>query len=341
MARNASDNIRIKRRYLLWLGEAKGLSEASIDKAAAAIDRWFAFIGGADLRRFHTEKAVAFKRALERERTEAGAVLSSASREAILRELRAFFLWLADQPGFRAKIRHADAAWFTPDRRDARAAHRGQWRPHPSPEQVRAAILNMREDTVFARRDRALMALLFLTGSRETAAMTLRLRHIDLANRCVQFDGRGVRTKFGKRFTTFFFPVGEEIAAILAEWVRELREGFLFGPDDPIFPRTEVRRGMSGGFEPAGFVREPWRAPGSVVKIFKDAFVTLDLPPFAPHSVRKTLTDLASAHCRTPEEFKAWSQNLGHDDVLTTFHSYGTLSPGRQRELIQGFSAEA
>jgi hypothetical protein len=78
-----------------------------------------------------------------------------------------------------------------------------------------------------------------------------------------------------------------------------------------------------------------------VVKIFKDAFVALDLPPFAPHSVRKTLTDLASAHCRTPEEFKAWSQNLGHDDVLTTFHSYGTLSPGRQRELIQGFSAEA
>lgn len=341
MARSGSDNIRIKRRYLLWLGEAKGLSEASIDKAAAAIDRWIAFIGGADLRRFHTEKAVAFKRALERERTGASAVLSSASREAILRELRAFFLWLADQPGFRARIRHADAAWFTPDRRDARAAHRGQWRPHPSPEQIRAAILNMGEATIFDRRDRALMALLLLTGSRETAAMTLRLRHVDLANHCVQFDGRDVRTKFGKRFTTFFFPVGAEISAILAEWVRELRGDLLFGPDDPLFPRTEVRRGTNGGFEPAGLSPEPWRAPGSVTRIFKGAFLALGLPPFAPHSVRKTLTDLASAHCRTPEEFKAWSQNLGHDDVLTTFHSYGTLSPGRQRELIRAFSAEA
>ena len=341
MARSGSDNIRIKRRYLLWLGEAKGLSEASIDKAAAAIDRWIAFIGGADLRRFHTEKAVAFKCALERERTGASAVLSSASREAILRELRAFFLWLADQPGFRARIRHADAAWFTPDRRDARAAHRGQWRPHPSPEQIRAAILNMGEATIFDRRDRALMALLLLTGSRETAAMTLRLRHVDLANHCVQFDGRDVRTKFGKRFTTFFFPVGAEISAILAEWVRELRGDLLFGPDDPLFPRTEVRRGTNGGFEPAGLSPEPWRAPGSVTRIFKGAFLALGLPPFAPHSVRKTLTDLASAHCRTPEEFKAWSQNLGHDDVLTTFHSYGTLSPGRQRELIRAFSAEA
>ncbi len=199
----------------------------------------------------------------------------------------------------------------------------------------------MGAETVLARRDRALMALLFLTGSRETAAMTLRLRHVDLANRCVQFDGRDVRTKFGKRFTTFFFSVGAEMVAILADWIRELREELLFGPDDPLFPKTEVRRGPSGAFAPVGLAREPWRAPGSVVAIFKAAFVALGLPPFAPHSARKTLTDLASAHCKTPEDFKAWPRNLGHDDVLTTFHSYGTLSPGRQRELIQGFSADA
>jgi integrase len=337
--RNTSDNLRVKRRYLLWLAEAKGLSEASIDKAAAAIDRWTAYVGGADFRRFHTEKAVAFKRALERERTEAGSQLSPSSREAILRELKAFFLWLADQPGFRAKIRHADAAWFTPDRRDARAAHQGQWRPHPSPEQMQAAVRNMIADTVFARRDRALVAFLYLTGCRETAAMTLRLRHIDLANRCVQFDGRDVRTKFGKRFTTFFFPVGEDIAAIFSDWVRELREDRLFGPDDPLFPKTEVRRATSGLFEPADLARIPWSSAGPIALAFKEAFKALALPPFSPHTVRKTLTDLASQHCRTPEEFKAWSQNLGHDEVLTTFHNYGTLSPGRQRELIQGFSA--
>ena len=71
---------------------------------------------------------------------------------------------------------------------------------------------------------------------------------------------------------------------------------------------------------------------------FKGAFTALGLPPFSPHTVRKTLTDLASRHCRTPEDFKAWSQNLGHDDVLTTFHNYGSLSAGRQKEVIQGFS---
>ncbi len=40
--------------------------------------------------------------------------------------------------------------------------------------------------------------------------------------------------------------------------------------------------------------------------------------------------------CKTPEEFKAWSQNLGHEQVLTTFLSYGTVSVSRQAEIIQG-----
>jgi hypothetical protein len=29
--------------------------------------------------------------------------------------------------------------------------------------------------------------------------------------------------------------------------------------------------------------------------------------------------------CRTPEQFKAWSQNLGHEKPLMTFCSYGNL----------------
>jgi hypothetical protein len=32
---------------------------------------------------------------------------------------------------------------------------------------------------------------------------------------------------------------------------------------------------------------------------------------------------------------KAWSQNLGHADVLTTFTSYGEVPTHRQCELIR------
>jgi integrase/recombinase XerD len=42
--------------------------------------------------------------------------------------------------------------------------------------------------------------------------------------------------------------------------------------------------------------------------------------------------------CKTPEEFKAWSQNLGHEQVLTTFFSYGEVAEQRQSEIIQNLS---
>ena len=39
--------------------------------------------------------------------------------------------------------------------------------------------------------------------------------------------------------------------------------------------------------------------------------------------------------CQTPEEFKAWSQNLGHENVMTTFHSYGEVQINRQAEILK------
>lgn len=39
--------------------------------------------------------------------------------------------------------------------------------------------------------------------------------------------------------------------------------------------------------------------------------------------------------CKTPEQFKAWSQNLSHEKVLTTFFSYGEVAGQRQGEIIR------
>ena len=69
--------------------------------------------------------------------------------------------------------------------------------------------------------------------------------------------------------------------------------------------------------------------------IYKRAFVATDLPYFNPHSFRDMLVRHAMALELTPERMKAWSQNLGHTDVLTTFTSYGTVPVHRQGELIR------
>ena len=59
------------------------------------------------------------------------------------------------------------------------------------------------------------------------------------------------------------------------------------------------------------------------------------LPYFNPHSFRKTLALLGGQICKSPEQYKAWSQNLGHENVLTTFSSYGDVARHRQAEIIR------
>jgi len=338
MSKRIKDNTRIKRKYLVWLKDAKGFSESSIDKAASAISTYETFLKNSDFRSLHPERVRSFKRFLanlKNQRT--GAKLSEATSDAILRDVKAFYMWLADQSGYRSKLKHSDAAYFSPARKSDQRRRGGCWRPHPSPQQVCHVLLNMPSETVFQRRNRALIAFLFLTGSRESAAISIRLNHIDLSARCVHFDGRSVNTKFGKNFSTGFFPVGRHAISILSDWIEELKSKHYFGATDPLFPKSKVGVGQSRRFEAIGLMREPWARSSQAAKIFKAAFVNAGLPPFSPHLIRNTIAELAKDHCKTPEDYKAWSQNLGHDDVLTTFTSYGAVAAGRQMELMTGF----
>lgn len=338
MSKHSSNNLRIKRKYLVWLKEAKGLSEKSIDKAASSIVTYEAYLNNKDFRTFNAELVRAFKRQLSaKKNARTGAKVSHASVNGVLRELKSFFMYLADQPGYKSKLTFSEAKYFSPELKSERAARGGLWKPHPSPQQARHVLVQMPAETVIQRRDRALMAFLFLTGSREGAAITICLHHIDLIAGCVHFDGRTVDTKFGKSFTTSFFPFGSEAEQILRDWLDELQNQHLFGRSDPVFPKTKIGIGPERKFVALGIERAPWSSPSAAAKIYKKAFTAAGFPPFSPHLVRDMIMELANDFCRKPEDFKAWSQNLGHEDVLMSFRAYGSVAKGRQMELFARF----
>lgn len=99
---------------------------------------------------------------------------------------------------------------------------------------------------------------------------------------------------------------------------------------------TQTINGKSGALEAAGLKRECWKSAAAIRTIFRNAFTASGPPYFNPHSFRKTLVRLGQRVCTTPEMFKAWSQNVGHEEVLTTFTSYGQVDQNRQREIIRG-----
>jgi integrase len=190
-------------------------------------------------------------------------------------------------------------------------------------------------------RNRALFAFLIVTAARVSATASLRLKHVDVIARLVFQDPREVNTKASKTIYTTFFPVAPELTACVLEWARFLREDRLFGPDDPLFPQTRIGVGPSRRFEVLGLARSPWSNAAAIRKIVGNAFENAGIQRFGPHAFRKTIEQLGSRVCKTPEEFKAWSQNLGHDNVLTTFTSYGSVSGQRQAEIIKGLAKAA
>lgn len=328
------ENERIKRRYLIWLGEAKRCDPATIDKAAAAILKFENSTDYRSFKRFNIEHAIAFKRQLAKLRHErTGAPLSKATIDSTLRAVKAFFLWLADQAGYRSRIRHSDADYFNLSAKDVRVAHAERETPFPTLAQCRHAFALMPDATEIDRRNRAIFALLMLTGARDGAAASLRLKRVDLLDRSIHQDARDVKTKFAKSFTTWFFPVDADYLDCLTAWVVHLRETLFFGHDDALFPRPEM--GMANGqFATIGLSREPYANAGKIREVIKGAFSAAGFHPYGPHSLRKTLGILANEHCRTPEQFKAWSMNLGHEHIATTLSAYCPVSPSRQGELI-------
>lgn len=106
------------------------------------------------------------------------------------------------------------------------------------------------------------------------------------------------------------------------------------GHDDPLFPPPLMGVGDEG-FEVVGLKRECYAGAGALREVIKSAFANAHMQPFGPHSFRKTLVRWASGYFSTVEAFKAFSQNIGHDSVVTTVHSYCHVTQKRQAELIR------
>ncbi len=336
MAKHNAANERIKREYFRYLKEALGRDQATVDGIAKALARFEEATAAKDFKRFHREQAVAFKKRLgEAQNARTGERLAKATLLSTLRDLKAFFFWLAHQPGYKSHIAYADADYFNLSDKDVAIARARREKAVPTLEQVHHVLVAMPSATVLERRDRALIAFAALTAARVGALASLRLGHVNAAEGFVDQDARTVDTKFAKSFRTYFMPVGGEASAIFQAWIAELACEHLWAPTDPLFPATRMELNDAGVFSPLGLERRAWATTQPIRDIFRRAFQAAGLPYFNPHSFRDMLVRHAMKLNLPPEEMKAWSQNLGHADVLTTFTSYGQVPTHRQGELIR------
>lgn len=342
MKKNSTNNARIIYEFTKYLKEAKRLDDSTIDGVLKSVNRFEEYTNYIDFKKFRAKHAIGFKRdLLERKSINTGETLSKATVLTAIRHLKSFFQYLATQKGYRAKINYSDIEYFNLSEKDTRIANAKRKVNVATIEQITRTLEAMPHSTVIEMRNRALVAFVFLTVGRVGAISSAKIKHIDIAEQSFYQDARDVKTKFSKTFTTYFFPVGELPLKILTEWIEYLGKELGYKTNDPLFPKIKVAHNKNQQFEAVGLLKEHWSCTSSIRKIFTEAFAAADLPYFKPHSFRNTLVRLGERLCRTPEEFKAWSQNLGHESVLTTFYSYGDVPDYKQAELLRKLAKPA
>lgn len=248
--------------------------------------------------------------------------------------LRIFFDWLVKQDGYR-RMNETIGDHLLPSSDKMAKAIRPKPRAFPTEAEVRLMISRMPSATLRQRRDRAIVCCSFLYGTRANATASLRLRHVDPGKRMLYQDATEVRVKRSKSQTTVAFPISDPAEMYFREWLEELYQAgctsqdALFPPDNTLVSRHFLANRSRGPIE-------PWKSDSPIRRAFKRACHHAGIPYFNPHSARHFLQSIRDHYCRTPEQRKAWSYNLGHESEQISEVSYAKMTDQRRNDVFGG-----
>jgi integrase len=185
--------------------------------------------------------------------------------------------------------------------------------------------------TLADRRDIAAIALLFLSGMRVGALTSMPINSLDLENLSVdQFPEMGVRTKDGKRATTFILKV-PELLRVVKRWDKVVRTAL------PVTALWYTPLGQAG-LSLDGTAKATRYRRLKITRALKKLCVKVDVKYRNPHKLRHGFAMYAFGLAKDIGDLKAISQNLMHADLKTTDGIYGVLGSDDVQARIGGLT---
>lgn len=255
-----------------------------------------------------------FTEFLARQRRD-GEPLAYSTQECYLSMAKVFFQWaVAAHP---RRYRRITSLWLD-SLRPARAKGHTEPRQAYTLADVRA-LLAVDDDRLWARRIKAGTAMLFLSGARIGAFVSLPIRAVDLEHRQLrQWTDLGVRTKFSKSATTDLMMIPDLLEAC-QRWDDLVRAEL--DPDDMWYANiTGARVKRVEGTS----LQSPYRSRSfyqGLRRLCEAAGVTY----LSPHKLRHGFATHLLSHAQTPADWKAISQTLMHTDLSVMDRVYGIL----------------
>jgi len=196
-------------------------------------------------------------------------------------------------------------------------------------DDVRAMVTGG-DGTLRCLRIQAAVALLFLSGMRAGAFVTLPIKALNLGRREVhQWTSLGVQTKFSKTATTYLLAI-PELLEVVRGWDSLVRREL---PDDamwyanlsehPIEPKRVV-----------AVLRQTRNRTHALRCELRYLCAQIGVRYLSPHHFRHGHVVHAEAFAETMADRKAISENVMHSDLSITDGVYGRLTGGDRRERI-------
>lgn len=236
---------------------------------------------------------------------------------------RRFFLWLVDnQVGYSSIKRN----WIS-SLKVKRLTDVPRTKEAVSLEEI-LQIAAAPAVTTKERRIRAGAVMLFLSGMRIGAFVTLPILAVDIENRTInQFPSLGVRTKNSKHGTTFLLDIPELLTVVKA-WDQEIKSilppsGYWFAPLSSETGEIDLESKYVGEHR---FTLAR--------KNLKEWLGKVNLPYHSPHKFRHGHIHYGLSHAQNIADFKAISQNAMHSSMEITDQFYSNQNDKELHDRI-------
>ena len=191
------------------------------------------------------------------------------------------------------------------------------------------------QDDLALLRDQAAAALLFLSGMRGSAFVTLPISALDLENLTIrQWPELGVHTKNSKKATTFLLNMPDLLEPV-RRWDAVVRP--VLSPTAPWYAPIKHAWGeQSLSYEEPGKCRL-----SGLNKRLKLLFSLANIEFKSPHKFRHGHAVYGLLHAKTMADYKAVSMNLMHESIEITDSTYAPMLSSDVHMRITGLSGKA
>lgn len=194
-------------------------------------------------------------------------------------------------------------------------------------------LIDFPENNVIDRRDKALLCFLLLSAGRIDAIRTAPIGSFNTKNYdFIQDPQLGMNTKFSKYIDSTLFRFKQEYIDIIVNWVNLLVKDYKFDKSAPLFPIISVDYKDTSKYI---VTKEFYKTQGSISSILRKRFKNIGQEGYSAHKFRHLALNTVWGLIRNGTQFKAVSQNIGHESMTTALKHYANMPPHEYKEIIR------